>query len=244
MAKRTTSSATPSASEVKRALVSLRPGEPALDELTHEDQSWLVNAVSVLHEIYEKRETGRRSDSAFCIFAVERGSPYVQFLAPSDANELVCEAVSPKSVPEMAVILGTEEEVALKKNDFKAPEVSPNYSQVIPIANVVDLAYAARLVYRTLKHVYRVANITDVKYKIDLPASTKPTQFARALVNDLNELGLIAAHEFPIPGTETRLQVYMASPARAFVEIKSHGPRSRSEVRKPFEQAESIRRED
>jgi hypothetical protein len=77
----------------------------------------------------EKRETGGPGDMAFCIFAVER--IYVQFLAPWDANELVCEAVSTKSVPEIVAILPTEGDAALKKLGFEAPEVSPNYSQLM-----------------------------------------------------------------------------------------------------------------
>lgn len=153
----------------KRALASPRPGEPPLDELTNEDQSWLVNALSTLQKIYEKRETG---PDAFCIFALENSQaavrPYVQFLAQWDANELVCEAVSAKSVPEIAAILGPEEDAALKNLGFKAPEKF-NYWQLIPIAGVADLAYAARLLYRTLKHVYKIANIIDVKHRINLP---------------------------------------------------------------------------
>ena len=68
-------------------------------------------------------------------------------------------------------------------------------------------------------------------------------EFATKLVRQLNLLGSFTTLEFRIPGTETQLDIYIASPVRAFVEIKSHEPRSPSEVSKLLKQAEFIRRQ-
>ena len=74
-------------------------------------------------------------------------------------------------------------------------------------------------------------------------ASVKLAEFEMELVRQLNLLGTFATLDFHVPGTRTRLDVYIASPARAFVEIKSHGPRSALEARSLLGQAESIRRQ-
>jgi hypothetical protein len=111
-----------------KALETLRSGEPPLGSLTSEERSWLATAFARLNRIYEKREAGRPGKNAFCIFEV--GKVYVQFLASWDAETLLCEAVSAKSVPEIAPVLKTEGEEALQRFGFKAPEVSPNYSQL------------------------------------------------------------------------------------------------------------------
>ena len=106
-------------------------------------------------------KSGRRADrrrQAFCIFEV--GKVYVQFLASWDAETLLCEAVSAKSVPEIAPVLKTEGDEALRKLGFKPPEISPNYSQTIKIKSAEDLGYATRLAFRVLKQAYRVANFS------------------------------------------------------------------------------------
>jgi hypothetical protein len=87
----------------KDALNALRSGEPPLGSLTSEEQSWLAAAFAHLNRIYEKREAGRPGNNAVCVFDV--GNVYVQFLAPWDAELLVCEAVSAKFVPEIAAVL-------------------------------------------------------------------------------------------------------------------------------------------
>jgi hypothetical protein len=43
--------------------------------------------------------------------------------------------------------------------------------------------------------------------------------FARALVSELKRLGAFATLEFRVPGTHTILDIYIASPVRAFVEV-------------------------
>jgi hypothetical protein len=117
----------------------LRPDEPVLGTLTSEEQGWLTTALSHLNRIYENREAGRPGNSAFCIFQV--GKVYVQFLARWDAAELVCEAVSEKSVPEVAGILGAAGDKVLRTLGFVPPEISPIYSQEIKIKGVADLGY-------------------------------------------------------------------------------------------------------
>lgn len=74
-----------------------------------------------------------------CVYAGWRTS--TQFPAPLDAELLVCEAVSAKSVPKNRGDL-----------DYGVAGASnPNPSQM-------DLAYAAQLSFRVLKQVYRVAD--------------------------------------------------------------------------------------
>jgi hypothetical protein len=43
--------------------------------------------------------------------------------------------------------------------------------------------------------------------------------FTKELVRELNRLEAFAKLDFRIPGTSTRLDVYIASPVRAFVEV-------------------------
>ena len=95
------------ATRAKDALDALRSGEPPLGSLTSEEQSWLATACAHLNRIYEKLEAGRPGNNAVCVFDV--GNVYVQFLAPWDAELLVCEAVSAKFVPEIAAVLTTGE---------------------------------------------------------------------------------------------------------------------------------------
>ena len=79
----------------------------------------------------------------------------------------MCEAVSAKFVPEIAAVLTTGGDEKLHRLGFEAPEISPNYSQTIKIKAPEDIAYAARLGFRVLKHVFRVANFDsgDVRLK-------------------------------------------------------------------------------
>ena len=79
--------------------------------------------------------------------------------------------MSAKSVPEIAAVLTAKGEEALRRLGFKAPESSPNYSQMLKIEGFQDLAYATRLGFRVLKQVYRVADFGSATFKIDLPTS-------------------------------------------------------------------------
>ena len=133
-------------SDTTAALEALRSGEPPLGDLTSDEQNWLVNAMSCLNAIYQKRANGGPGNSPFCIFAFR--PVYVQFLAPSACRQLVCEAVSARSVPDVAMTLTPERENALRDLGFSPPSVSPNYSQIIEIAKFADLGYAARLAFR------------------------------------------------------------------------------------------------
>jgi len=156
-------------SDTTAALEALRSGEPPLGDLTSDEQSWLVNAISCLNAIYQKRAIGKPGDSPFCIFALDLF--YVQFLAPSDAEQLVCEAVSATSIPDVATALTPEREKALQDLGFDSPGVSPNYFQIIEIANFADLGYAARLALHTLRAGYGVANFRLATFDLTIPVS-------------------------------------------------------------------------
>jgi hypothetical protein len=64
--------------------------------------------------------------------------------------------------------LGGDE--ALRTLGFKAPEISPNYSQTIEIEDVKDLTYAARFAFRVLKKVYRVSDFSSATFKVRVPS--------------------------------------------------------------------------
>jgi hypothetical protein len=162
--------------DTKPVSKALRPGEPPLGSLTSEEQSWLATAFAHLNRIYEKRAAGRPGKNAFTVFEV--GNVYVQFLAPWDAEELVCEAVSPKSVSEAAEILQADGDKVLRKLDFMPPEISPNYSQKIKIEGVDDLGYATRLAFRVLKQVYRVADFSSATFTERIPNSSVAAPFS------------------------------------------------------------------
>jgi hypothetical protein len=157
----------------KAVVEALRPAEPSLGDLTPEEQSWLATTFAHLNRIYEKRAAGKPGNNAVCV--CELGNVYVQFLAPWDAELLVCEAVSAKSVPEIAAIL-TKADEALRGLGFEAPASSHNYSQTLKIADVEDLAYAARLGFRVLKQVYRVADFGSATFKINIPSNMATDQ--------------------------------------------------------------------
>ena len=155
------------ASRATAAMETLRSSEPPLGNLTSEEKSWLATAFAHLNRIYENREVGRPGKEAFCIFEV--GNLYVQFRASWDAEQLVCEAASAKSVPELGLILTTESDEALHRLGFEAPEISPNYSQTIKIEGVEDLGYTARLAFRVLKQVYLVADFSSATFRENIP---------------------------------------------------------------------------
>jgi hypothetical protein len=102
----------------------------------------------------------------------------VQFLASWDAGELLCETVSAKTVPEIGAVLATRGDEALRNLGFKAPEISPNYSQTIKIEDNKDLAYGARLAFRVLKQVYKVTDLSLATFEENIP-SAAPKKTAR-----------------------------------------------------------------
>jgi len=85
---------------------------------------------------------------------------------------MVCEAVSAKCAPEVAIMLNTGGDAVLRKLGFEGPDVSPNYSQTIKIAEGDDLAYAALLAFRVLQQVYRVFDFSPATFKLKLPGSS------------------------------------------------------------------------
>ena len=84
--------------------------------------------------------------------------------------------MSAKSLPAIAPILITEGDEALRRLGFSTPGRSPNYSQMLKIEGVEDLAYAARLGLRVLKQVYRVANFASATFRITLPSNMATDQ--------------------------------------------------------------------
>jgi hypothetical protein len=158
---------------VKAVIEGLRAGEPSLGSLTREEQSWLVTAVIYLNRIFEERKDGRPGNQAFCIFDV--GKLYVQFLAPWDGEELVCEAASAKTVPIIGEILAKEGSETLRKLGFDPPAISPNYSQLIKIGGADDLGYAARLGFRVLKQVFQVTDFSAATFGENIPESKETT---------------------------------------------------------------------
>jgi hypothetical protein len=151
----------------KRALETLRLGEPPLGNLTWDEQNWLGSAMAHLMHIYQKRAMGEPYNSCHCIFCFP-GHIYVQFLAPFDKELLLCEAVS-ATFSQAAAALTLQRENLLLDFDFAPPAVSPNYSQRIYIRDIADLGYAARLAFRVLKEVYLVARFEFGTFKLRIP---------------------------------------------------------------------------
>jgi hypothetical protein len=66
-------------------------------------------------------------------------------------------------------------------------------------------------------------------------------KFEKMLFQELNRLGVYAIPEFRVPGANTILDVYIASPVRAFVEIKFGSSPSTLNIRRLLQQSEDIR---
>ncbi len=143
----------------------LRPGEPPLGALTRDENYWLAEAIRHVGRIYEKRAVGQPDNCCFCIFSFDTLAPYVQFLAPFDAQQLYCEA-------DAAVTLTAEKDKLLHDFGFAPPGASPNYSQRIQIDSVADLAFSARLAFRVVKQVYEIANFKSATFKLNIPGET------------------------------------------------------------------------
>ena len=88
--------------------------------------------------------------------------------ALSDSKELLCEAVSAKSNPELANILTSDRETVLYGFGFEPVGVSRNYSQRIDIESDEDLGYAARA-FRILKQIYQVKSFGSGTFKLHIP---------------------------------------------------------------------------
>ena len=91
-------------------------GFPSLNS----EENWFATTLIQLKRIYHSRRAGRPRNNSFCVCAV--GNLYVL---------LICEAVSPKSVSEVASILTPEGDRALRNMGFEAPGVSPNFGSAI-----------------------------------------------------------------------------------------------------------------
>jgi hypothetical protein len=156
--------------DIEPVLEELRPGEPPLGPLRLHELSWLGAALTYLALIWQHRGEGIPGSRPFCIFSFEAdpGSPYIQFLARSDAELLSCEAVSARSIPEIAAVLRPEAQNLLRDFGFAAPDTSPNYSQRIDVRGTADLAYAARLAYRVLKQVYGITDFGRGSFQFNL----------------------------------------------------------------------------
>jgi hypothetical protein len=68
-------------------------------------------------------------------------------------------------------------------------------------------------------------------------------EFEMALTSELVRLGAFVTHGFRIPGTHREVDVYIASPVRAFVEIKLRASPILSDVQRALHQLEDLRRE-
>jgi len=140
-----------------------------VEHLTSQDQRWIATAFVSLHRIWQNREASAPGDNAWCLFEV--GDIYVQFLAPWNAQLLVCEAVSAKFVPDIANLLTKQTNATLHRLGFARPQTSPNYSQTIIVEGIEDLADAARLAFYVLREVYCVAQFGRATFKVKLPMS-------------------------------------------------------------------------
>jgi len=73
--------------------------------------------------------------------------------------------------------------------------------------------------------------------------SLESGKFATALVDELNRVGVFAKSQFRIPGTHSKiLDIYIASPVRAYVELNYHNPPPSSAVQHLLLLAEQARR--
>ncbi len=68
-----------------------------------------------------------------------------------------------------------------------------------------------------------------------------PGEFEHTLIHELNRLGMAAIPQFRVPGTDTRLDIYIAAPARAYIEIMLGGPPFQFAIRRLLHRSEDIR---
>jgi hypothetical protein len=74
-------------------------------------------------------------------------------------------------------------------------------------------------------------------------ASVKEAEFETSLINELKRLGASVIPQFRVPGTRNIVDVYIASPVRAFVEIKLRESPILSDVERSLSQLGHLRRE-
>ncbi|HTA99830.1 MAG TPA: hypothetical protein VK804_05070 [Bradyrhizobium sp.] len=141
-------------------------GRP-LGRLTPEERHWLATALVSLKQIFEQREAGRLGNQAYCIFEV--GNLYVQFLAPWDGEELLCEVGSAKSAAPIATVFAAKVKASLLRLGFDLPGFSPNCSQQIQIRSLRDLSNAAQLGFGVLKQVYQVKDFGSATFRTNIP---------------------------------------------------------------------------
>jgi hypothetical protein len=72
---------------------------------------------------------------------------------------------------------------------------------------------------------------------------TTEAEFQVSLINELSRLGAFVTPEFRIPGGRSLVDVYIASPVRAFVEIKISKSPTSSYVERLLQQLQYYRRE-
>ncbi len=70
--------------------------------------------------------------------------------------------------------------------------------------------------------------------------SRQISEFEAALIFEINRLKTFVKPQFRVPGTRTTLDIYIASPVRAFVEIKFGRAPSSSEIRRLRQQTENV----
>ena len=72
--------------------------------------------------------------------------------------------------------------------------------------------------------------------------SRQVAEFETTLIKELNRFGAFAVLQFRVPGTNTRLDIYIASPVRAFVEIKFGTSPSKLNIGRLLQQSADVRR--
>jgi hypothetical protein len=71
----------------------------------------------------------------------------------------------------------------------------------------------------------------------------KEAEFETSLINELKRLGVFVIPQFRVPGSRKIVDVYIASPVRAFIEIKLRVAPILSDVQRGLSQLEHLRRE-
>ena len=112
--------------EIATLVMTLRPDEAPLGELSLVDWRWLETAMTHLTQIDHSRRAVKVCDNAYCTFDV--GLAYFQCLAPPFGSYLRCETVSEKCVPEIAEILTPEKRDRLVQ-EFGFSSSTKNFEQ-------------------------------------------------------------------------------------------------------------------
>ena len=146
----------------------LNPDELPLGETGQTGREWLAIASRFLKTIHKARNQAVPGDAPFCIFL--SGDVYVQFLAlPDSDSELLAEAVSARSVPEIARLLTPARERQLFEYGFEFVPNSPNYARTVRIGGRGDVEFLARLSFRILRDVYGVHDFGPTTFTYNAP---------------------------------------------------------------------------